>query len=598
MITPLSADERAALVLVPLAFAAALWSGPTAWWPALVALVVGALAARPHVIVAGLVLLIAARSSAALADLQPVPTTPVIELQVELVTDPTPTDVSWRATAATGEGRVTLEARGAASAELSRLAAGDRLTISGTQRGFVPQSGWERSRALVGRLDVSSVHAVVHDGGIRGAATAYRRRLLDGARSLSPGHRALFAGLVYGDDREQRAVDADNFRAAGLGHLLAVSGQNVVFVLLVAAPVLSRVRGVWVRLAATAVVLVLFGFVTRFEPSVTRALVMAGLAAASSTRGSPAAAVRVLPPAVIGLLLCFPLLAWSLAFQLSVAATSGLVLLSGRIEPKLPVPRVLAAPLAATAAAQLAVSPLLLATFGSVSLLALPANLLAGPAAAFAMMWGLTAGSIAAVAPSWLAWLLHLPTRAAIEWIAAVASVVARQPVGQFGAWHLAALVVGAGAAHRPSLPIRSVGIAACALSILIPLALPPSLAPGRHVVIDGVVLYRSEGGNDVVVIDRSTGAERVLAALRGVQPDRIDLLIVTSGSRSAGRLVRVIDDRYEIVDVWAPAGHQVPGARVHPEFASVGTLQVRWPEGGDPVVTSIAGGSTATPSG
>ena len=45
-----------------------------------------------------------------------------------------------------------------------------------------------------------------------------------------------------GDDRDQGAVVADDFRAAGLGHLLVVSGQNVAFVLAVAMPVAGRLR--------------------------------------------------------------------------------------------------------------------------------------------------------------------------------------------------------------------------------------------------------------------------------------------------------------------------------------------------------------------
>jgi len=44
---------------------------------------------------------------------------------------------------------------------------------------------------------------------------------------MSRDEQALFAGLVYGDDRAQSPLTADNFDAAGLTHLLAVSGQNV-----------------------------------------------------------------------------------------------------------------------------------------------------------------------------------------------------------------------------------------------------------------------------------------------------------------------------------------------------------------------------------
>jgi competence protein ComEC len=595
---PWSADEAALLVLLPTAFAAALLPLPGSWWLVGVLVLVAAVLVRPAVLVLALLAAIGVRADSAVAALVAVPTAPVQRIEVELVADPTPSEVSWRAVADAPAGRVMVEGRGAAGAALAGRAVGDRLVVSGTQRGSEPATSWQRSRGLVGRIDVTDVHSVTRSGGVRGVATAWRRQLVDGARSIPSGDRALFAGLVFGDDRDQRAVDADNFRAAGLGHLLAVSGQNVVFVLLVAAPVLSRIRQHWLRLASTIVVLALFGFLTRFEPSVTRALVMAGLAAAAATRGSPSAAVRVLPPAVLGLLLLFPLMAWSLAFQLSVAATSGLVVLSGRLEARLPLPRVIAAPLAATAAAQLAVSPLLLVTFGSVSLLALPANLLAGPAAAFAMMWGLTAGALAAVAPPVVAAVLHWPTRLAIDWITLVAATAADLPVGRFGGWHLMALLVGGGLAVRSAPLMRALGLTLATLALLLPLVFPPHIGPGTHVLLDGVVLHRSPAGHDVVVLDRTTGAERTLEALRHAHPDRIDLLLVTSGSRSAGRLVHVLTQRHDVVDIWAPTGHQVPGARVHPEAGTVGALTVDWPPDGAPTVRLAAGGSTATPAG
>jgi competence protein ComEC len=592
-----SADERLLLCVVPSAFGAAFLGGAIPWWLAAATLAVGLVLVRPLVVVAALVLLIGARAQAVSEALMPVATAPVEELWIHLVQDPRASDVSWRAVAEVQGDTVMVEGRGAVAARLSALSAGDRLQVSGTQRGSSPRTAWQRSQGLVGRIDVSSVDAVAPDEGVRGRATQFRNNLASGAASLDTGDRALFTGLVYGDDREQTAVAADNFRAAGLGHLLAVSGQNVVFVLLVATPVLSRIRSVWIRLLAALCLLVFFGFVTRFEPSVTRALVMAGLAAVASANGSPAAAVRVLPAAVVGLLLLTPLLAWSLAFQLSVAATSGLVLFSHRIQSAIPGPEMIAAPLAATAAAQLAVAPLLLSTFGSVSLLALPANLLAGPAAAFVMMWGLTAGSLAGLLPPWAAALIHVPTRLAIDWIELVAAVCADVPVGRFAMPHFVALVTGAVLWARGSSHWRWPGMALCTLALLVPLVGTPALEPGQHELADGVVLVRSETHHDVLIVDRTNGVEDVLEAIREARIGRIDLLLVPSGSRSAGRLTRTLAERFEITDIWAPAEHQVPGARLHPERGNVGGLTIAWPSDGFPVVFA-AGERADTASG
>src|SRR5262249_3914154 len=142
-----------------------------------------------------------------------------------------------------------------------------------------------------------------------------RHTLARGARSLPPGRRALFTGFVLGDDRDEPPEVADDFAATGLTHLLAVSGENVAFVLALAGPLLRRLgwRG---RLAVGLAVLLLFGLVTRWQPSVLRAVAMAGLAMVATLTGRPQSPVRLLALAVAGLVLIDPLLVMSLGFRL------------------------------------------------------------------------------------------------------------------------------------------------------------------------------------------------------------------------------------------------------------------------------------------
>ena len=121
--------------------------------------------------------------------------------------------------------------------------------------------------------------------------------------------------------------------------------------------------------------------------------------------------LRALALGVAAMVLVDPLLATSLGFRLSVAGAGGHR--GGRRAGRArgcPGPRWLAAPLAVTLAAQAAVSPLLVATFGGVPLASLPANLLAAPAAGPIMVWGLTGGLVAGVVGGPVAQVLHLPT--------------------------------------------------------------------------------------------------------------------------------------------------------------------------------------------
>src|SRR5437870_9586636 len=72
------------------------------------------------------------------------------------------------------------------------------------------------------------------------AANGLRHRVLAGGAGLDDTDRALVAGFLVGDDRDLPPRVAADFRAAGLSHLLVVSGANVTLALALVAPVLRR----------------------------------------------------------------------------------------------------------------------------------------------------------------------------------------------------------------------------------------------------------------------------------------------------------------------------------------------------------------------
>jgi competence protein ComEC len=252
-----------------------------------------------------------------------------------------------------------------------------------------------------------------------------RNALARGAAPLGPVDRSLFLGLVIGDDRDEPPALVDDFRRSGLGHLTAVSGQNVAFLLAVATPLLRRCRPGW-RWTLTLALLAWFAALTRFEPSVLRATVMAGLAATSFVLGRSASPVRLLALAVTVLVLVDPLLVWSPGFWLSVSATAGIVLLARRLAIAIPGPRWLALAAAVTLSAQVGVAPVAWTVFGREAVWALPANLLAEPVAAFVMTYGLPAGLLAGLLPGPLAAVLHGPTLFSLRWIRLVAATAAQ----------------------------------------------------------------------------------------------------------------------------------------------------------------------------
>jgi competence protein ComEC len=303
-----------------------------------------------------------------------------------------------------------------------------------------------RHRHLAGRLRIDTVTDWRPGHRIATATNRLRRTLERGAAALPERQRGLFLGVIIGDDRDEPADLVAAFRTSGLGHITAVSGQNVAFVIAAVGPLLRRLR-LAPRLVSTLVLLTTFALLTRAEPSVLRATGMAAVAAYGSAVGRPSSGLRALGLTVTVLLLCDPLLVLSLGFRLSVAGAAGIVVAAAPLQRQLPGPEWLTTPIAVMLAAQLAVAPLLVGTFGTVALVSLPANLLAAPAVGPAMAWGLVAGFAGGVVGGRVAVLLQLPTRILLAWIEAVARTGARWPLAHLGARDLVvATTIGAAA--------------------------------------------------------------------------------------------------------------------------------------------------------
>jgi competence protein ComEC len=327
---------------------------------------------------------------------------------------------------------VLLDADGSAVVRLGVLAAGDRAVLRGWLR---PLEGYDerlRWRHAAARLDVLEVVVVTPSNGVLATvANSARDVVLEGTDLLPVDERALVAGFLLGDTRDLDPMVLEQFRAAGLSHLLAVSGANVAFVLALLGPFLRRSPRT-LRVALTLGALVVFGAMTRWEPSVLRACAMAACAVLAVHVGRPATGIRVLALAVTVLLLVDPFLLRSVGFQLSCGASAGITLLTVPFARRLRGPAWLRESLATTAAAQVGVAPVLLPVFGSLPLVSLPANLLAVPLAGPLTMWGLTAGAVAGllrtVAPP-IAALLQVPTRLLAEGVLGIAALSSNTPL-------------------------------------------------------------------------------------------------------------------------------------------------------------------------
>ncbi len=568
------------------ALAVAVCSG--AWWTVPVPLVlavavvlVALVVRRPVVLVAGAALLASALGARSEAGLVPPERPEAVAGEVVLLSDPLDVGGALKVDVGVGDRRVEAWARGHAASVLRPLLAGERVIVYGRLRAPPAEARpWLARRHVSARLSVEEVGPTRPGSLASQAANGLRRTLVRGARPLSTEGRALLTGFVVGDDRDQSVAVADDFKAAGLTHLLAVSGQNVAFVLVLAGPVLRRLglRGRWV---ASLGVIAFFGMVTRWEPSVMRASAMAVLACTATGLGRPASRRRLLALAVAGVVLVDPLLVRSVGFQLSVGACVGIIALAGPLTRRLPGPRWLAETLAVTLSAQVGVAPVLVPVFGGLPLASVPANLLAVPAAGPLMVWGLTAGLAAGVLGPPADAFLHLPTSWLVAWVARVARGAAALPLGNIETPHLVALVAVAAATALAWRRRRTVAVAAgtfaAVVVVLAPslaLALPAStrtaVAPAR-----GAELWRDGG---VVLVLRDADGASLLAGLRAEGVQRLDVVVAERGSSTVATTVMLLRSRLAVGVVLAPEGHRIRDAQIPAEGAvvGVGRLQAR----------------------
>jgi competence protein ComEC len=267
------------------------------------------------------------------------------------------------------------------------------------------------------------VLALAHRDAIRARA----ERALDAG--MPAREAALARGFVLGEDEGIDSTTVEDFRRAGLSHLLAVSGQNVALLALLAMPLLAALglplhtRLVWI-LATIVVYVPLAGA----GPSIVRAGVMGGISVLATLAGRRSSRLYALALAAVVTLGLDPRIAGDVGWQLSFAAVLGILLLAQPLRRTIAARigergwrRALGEGAAVTIAATLATAPLIAFHFEAVSTTTLLANLLALPAIAPAMWLGMLT-AIAGQVPGFPTTVLNACAAPLLAYIAQVAA--------------------------------------------------------------------------------------------------------------------------------------------------------------------------------
>src|SRR5215470_16221191 len=316
----------------------------------------------------------------------------------------------------------------------AELLPGDRVRFSGVAhlpRGYWDEGAFDRERLFAARgidWEVNALRPGVvptdapPSWSVWRAAGALRERAADGLAAASDGDGgALLAALVLGRRGGVSEKLEDDFRRAGVAHVLSVSGLHLAAA---AALFFGAARRAWLRVprlaarfaadrAAALVALpaaAAYTLVTGAEVATVRSLACAAVVLGARILSRPADALTALAAAALVILAASPLALYDASFQLSFAAAGALALVARR----LPRNRVLAL-VGASAAATLATAPLTALHFDVVQPAGLLTNLVVVPLAEMVVLpLGLVAAAVSVFSP-----VVAAPFTALAGWAAA-----------------------------------------------------------------------------------------------------------------------------------------------------------------------------------
>ena len=316
----------------------------------------------------------------------------------------------------------------------------------GPSHGFDERT-WLRRHGIHVVLAGDSWRLTGHRRGLGGFGDRLRGWLANSvAGELHGERRGVLLGVVLGDEQGLNERLRKDFRASGLYHLLAVSGQNVALVA-IGALMLAWLLGIPRWLGQVGALASIGGYVLAVgaQPSVVRAGVAGALGSVAWLTARSTDRWYFLLLGALALLAWNPYVLFDAGFQLSFAAVVAIFTLAPRLEQRLegyPLPGWLREAIAISTACGLATAPILWLQFHAIPLLAVPANAAAAPAVVPLLGLAMSAAAVHPLAPGVSAMLAQADGLCA-AYLAACAKVFGRLPFAQIrSGWAAAALLL------------------------------------------------------------------------------------------------------------------------------------------------------------
>lgn len=357
-------------------------------------------------------------------------------------------------------------------------------------------------------LPVGQLKKNGHSPTVMSRLANYRRHLqqLVFDSQLSPGAQRFVVALLLGNSHLIDKATRQEFSAAGVAHVLALSGLHVGFISLIIWLLLfplDYLRLKRVRLGITLAAIITFAVFTGLSPSVVRSTVMIGFVFASLIFSRRSVSLNALAMAALIILVFSPSSLYSVGFQLSFVTVCA-VLLFARVpawlESRYRWVNRLTLTIMTSIVAMLATLALTAHYFHTISLTAVITNLLVLPVLPFFMVLGALFLLVTAATMQWSAldWLLDTIYRY-IHW---TTSTVAAWPASHLGGVYVSATGVVAyfvvmalvilWIGHRNYRYLLAAG---CVLALM----LGHSLWIDTHTPSEGLVVFNSYTSTPIV---------------------------------------------------------------------------------------------------
>lgn len=357
-------------------------------------------------------------------------------------------------------------------------------------------------------LPVGQLKKNGHSPTVMSRLANYRRHLqqLVFDSQLSPGAQRFVVALLLGNSHLIDKATRQEFSAAGVAHVLALSGLHVGFISLIIWLLLfplDYLRLKRVRLGITLAAIITFAVFTGLSPSVVRSTVMIGFVFASLIFSRRSVSLNALAMAALIILVFSPSSLYSVGFQLSFVTVCA-VLLFARVpawlESRYRWVNRLTLTIMTSIVAMLATVALTAHYFHTISLTAVITNLLVLPVLPLFMVLGALFLLVTAATMQWSAldWLLDTIYRY-IHW---TTSMVAAWPASHLGGVYVSATGV---VAYFVLLTLVILWIGhrnyryLLAASSVLALMLGHSLWIDTHTPSEGLVVFNSYTSTPIV---------------------------------------------------------------------------------------------------